>query len=198
MTISNQSMLQQTCAIAAVMALCATQMIAQTASTVTINFDDGEGITGDIVESSETSIKLDTIMGVVTIPMEGVTCIGTACPDAIRLVIEDAPVRLVALDSSAWISGNFIEIDDAQYVLATETGEVRIDTAKVTCEGAGCPETADAFVFGGPVSLTNGSTTIDGKLFGLEADSYLIESETFGELRVSRDFSCTGDGCPQG
>lgn len=169
---------------------------AQTSGTVTIKFDDGEGITGDLVETTETSVRLDTLMGVVTVPLEGVSCIGVACPEAIRLEVKKAPVILTSLDGSAKLVGDLIDIVENQYVVATNVGEFRIGTDKVTCDGTACPPTASQPSFGGPVVLTDGSTKIEGELTAMEEETYLVDVALIGLLRVSRNFECSGDGCP--
>ncbi len=171
---------------------------AQPANTVTIKYDDGDGITGELLEASDVSLRLDTIMGAVTIPFDGISCIGAACPDSIRFKEVEAPVVLTALDGSAQMAGNLIGIEDNQYVVASEIGEIRIDMEKAICEGAGCPDQPGAIAFGGAVVLVHGTTNVEGTLIGLEEDAYLIDTEFLGKVRVTREAICKGEGCPQG
>lgn len=174
---------------------------AQSPDTVTIKYDDGDGITGELIEATETNVRLNTIMGAVTIPFEGVTCIGNACPEAIRYVAEDAPVVLTATEGSTQVSGNLIGIEAGQYVMATEVGELRIDVDMATCEGAACPAAAGNDDQDQPdpkVVLVHGTTTIEGSLIGLEEDAYIIEVELIGQVRVDREAECTGVACPTG
>lgn len=185
------------CLIAAVLATNATTMaVAQTEKTVTINFDDGEGITGDILEVSGDALRLDTIMGAVTIPMEGVSCIGIACPETIRFNPAPAPVTLTSTDGTMKIGGDLLDIRDGSYLLATDFGEIKVEIEKVACSGAGCPVRDVQYVFGEQVTLSNGTITLDGILTEVESHAYLIEDENLGPIRVSKEFSCTGSGCP--
>ncbi len=191
-------------AAALVMGFGAAQAIAADPDTVTIKFDDGEGITGTLVEASAQSVRLDTLMGVVTIPADGVACIGAACPEALRLDYEEAPLILTSLDGATRVTGDLLEVVGEQYVIATELGEMRIDFNKVTCEGQAClpyeesAKPAAAAKFGGAVVLTKGTATVEGTLTGIESDAYLVDVENLGNMRVSLDFECAGEGCPQG
>lgn len=165
-------------------------------NTVTIKFDDGEGITGVLVETTDIGLRLDTLMGVVNIPLDGVSCIGAACPSTIVLETEEKPILLTSLDGATKMKGNLLEIVDGQYVLATVIGEMRVPVDQVTCEGSGCVAPVAEPVLGGQVTLTSGNTVLQGILRGLDKDSFLVEVAAFGELRVPRDFDCSGDGCP--
>lgn len=183
-------------ALAIFLAIVASTGASQTQETVTIKFDDGEGVTGQLVEFSNGAFKIKTVIGQVTIPAEGVFCIGSACPQSTRLEIAPSPMVLTSFDGSAKLSGNLIEIADGQYVLATGAGELRIDTGEVTCEGEGCLEPVISPNFGGAVVLTSGTTTIEGTLIGLDENSYIVEVESLGPIRVSTDqFKCSGAGC---
>lgn len=183
--------------LAAVLSICGTCLVAQSPNTVTIKYDDGDGITGVLIEATDDSVRIDTLMGAVTIPFQGVSCIGVVCPDAIRLEVATAPVVLSTKDGTATLAGDLIGIEDGQYILATDLGELLIDTDQVRCEGEACPVVETAPVFGGQVVLTTGTTSIEGVLSGLEDDAYIVEVELLGALRVTRDASCAGEGCPQ-
>lgn len=183
--------------LATLIAICSLPALAQSANTVTIRFGDGDGITGEVVEFTDLNIELMTTVGAVTIPLAGATCTGAACPDAARQTIEDLPVVVLsARDGSAQLIGNLLEIIDDQYVLATEAGELRLNVSDVNCAGEACLDQQVAFAFGGPVVLLSGATTIEGTLTGLDEDGYFVEVDVLGALRVSREFACSGDGCP--
>ena len=179
--------------VAAAMALTASTGVAQTQETVTIKFDDGDGVTGELVEFSNGLFKIKTVIGQVTIPAEDVFCIGAACPESTRLEIASSPITLTSSDGEATVSGNLIEIADDQYVLATSAGELRVNTGDVTCEGEGCVSHS----LGGFVTLNSGAATIEGILVGLAEDAYLVDVEAMGTIRVNiEQFQCSGPGCP--
>ena len=132
---------------------------AQDDGSVTITFDDGAGIDGRIVEISDASIRLETpLMGTVTVPKDGTVCRGSSCPDDMRPaqsgdgeweppapVAEedappgDAPVTLTSVDGATSVTGNLVRVTGLEYVVATEFGELRVDIARATCAGTGCP-----------------------------------------------------------
>lgn len=171
--------------------------IAQTANTVTLKYDDGDGITGELIEATDDVAKLKTAIGLITVPLDGVFCIGLACPESKRFVSTLPPLVLTALDGSVAVSGNLLEVADGQYVIATDLGELRIDVDKVRCEGEGCPAQADEPQTGGDVVLTSGATSIEGKLVGFEETAYIIEVATMGTIRVNSElFTCSGASCP--
>ena len=179
--------------VAAAMALTASTGGAQTQETVTIKFDDGDGVTGEFVEFSNGLFKIKTVIGQVTIPAEGVFCIGSACPESTRLEIASSPITLTSSDDDVTISGNLIEVANDQYVLATSAGELKVNIGDVTCEGEGCVSHS----LGGFVTLSSGTTAIEGILVGLAEDAYLVDVETMGTVRVKiEQFQCSGPGCP--
>lgn len=187
--------------------------------TVTLQYDDGYGVTGEILDFEDNVFRIRSSLGVITIPSNEVTCSGGACPEGttaalevepeptitIEILPEDQPqveeekpeVTLTSLDGQVQLIGRVLEFSGTEYLLKTEVGEIWIDASQVSCEGDGCVESEGAFSFGGDVSLDNGSMTIEGKLVGLEDDAYIVATELLGELRVSSTtFKCTGDGCP--
>lgn len=176
---------------------CGVAANAQPANTVTIKFDDGDGISGELLEASDTSLRLNTLSGAITIPKVGVTCIGAACPDDIRLDVTEAPVLLTAHDGTTRIGGALLGVENGQYVLATDLGEIRVDLTAATCEGEACPDQPEPPQFGGLVTLTNGTTSVEGTLTGFDDEGYLVEVKGLGALRVAKDFTCAGEGCPQ-
>ena len=179
--------------VAAAMALTASTGVAQAQETVTIKFDDGDGVTGELVQFSNDLFKIKTVIGQVTIPAEGVFCIGAACPESTRLEIAPSPITLTSTNGDVTISGNLIEIANDQYVIATSAGELKINIGDVTCEGEGCVSHS----LGGFVTLSSGTTAIEGILVGLAEDAYLVDVETMGTVRVKiEQFQCSGPGCP--
>lgn len=196
-TFSTKYLMQQSAFLATLFTICSFPVFAQSANTVTIRFGDGDGITGEVVEVTDLDIQLKTTIGSVTIPLAGTTCTGAACPNTIRQNIKDLPVVVLsARDGSAQLIGNLLEIIDDQYVLATEAGELRLNVSDVNCAGEACLDEQVAFEFGGPVVLVSGAAAIEGTLKGLDEESYFLEVDVLGTLRVSRDFVCNGDGCP--
>ena len=195
--LSTKYVVRRSAFFATLFAVCGLPAFAQSVDTVTIRSGDGDGITGEVVAVTDLDIQLKTSVGVFTIPLEGVTCTGAACPEATRQTTEVLPVVVLsALDGSAQLIGNLLDIVDDQYVLATEAGELRLNVSDVNCAGEACLDQQATFAFGGTVVLVNGPTAIEGTLTGLDEDGYFLDVDVLGVLRVSRDFACNGDGCP--
>lgn len=200
----TKSIMRRSTYLATLFAFCSLPVFAQSSNTVTIQFGDSDGdqITGELIEVTDLDIQLQTVAGTFTIPRAGTTCIGAACPgiaeqDVAEQNVRDKPlVILSARDGSSQLMGNLLEIVNGQYVLATEAGELRLNISDVNCAGEACVEAPVAFEFGGPVALVSGTTSVEGTLTGLDDNSYFLEVDTLGTLRVSRDFVCSGDGCP--
>ncbi|MCK0096925.1 hypothetical protein MWU60_15205 [Yoonia sp. F2084L] len=180
--------------------LLASASIAQSASQVTLKYDDGTGVSGELVGFDDGIFRIQASVGLIAIPAQDVSCIGAVCPEGTELQVAAAPVVLTSLDGNLRIAGDVIEFVDGEYVLATEIGEFRIDASLIVCEGEGCvPSSAPANEE--PVSqevfLVNGTTSIEGKLLGLEDGAYLIEVDQLGTLRVDANtFDCRGEACP--
>jgi uncharacterized protein YdeI (BOF family) len=173
---------------------------AQDADTVTISNGGSDSITGEIVELSAEQIILQTTAGLITIPTEGTTCTGAACPAALTTKPALGEIVLTTADNTLSIAGTLLGIEDDQYVLSTDAGVMRIGVEGMQCAGAGCIGniTATASLGEQMVSLSNGSTTIDGKLLQIEENAYVIRHDTLGEIRVRIDqFECSGEGCPK-
>ena len=171
---------------------------AQRENTVTIIFDDSEGITGELLSFSDSTLRIQSSVGAITIPADDVSCIGAACPEELRLEIAAAPIVLTSIDGGVPLAGDLIEVSNNQYVVATAAGELRIEIDKVNCQGEGCVTQVSGPAFGGPVVLSNGATEISGTLVGIDENSYLVEVENLGAIRVQLDtFTCNGPGCPE-
>ena len=172
-------------------------VIAQDGNTVTLTYDAGEGLTGELVEVNDQVVVLRSSIGLVTVPVDGVTCIGQACPDSMRFRSSAPMLTFSTLDGSVAVRGQLIEISNDQYVIATNLGELRFDVDGAICTGEGCPVTLADTQFGRDVVLTNGATAIEGQLVGIEGTSYIVEVANVGPIRVdSSVFDCRGEGCP--
>ncbi len=166
------------------------------AQDVTLRFASGQdSMSGALTDFKDNKFFLDSSIGLVVIPTDGVICIGDACPEGTRLQLENARVVLTAIDGTASITGDLIEVDGDEYVVATSIGEQRVAIDIVNCEGEGCvPVLAPKDRL---VELTNGGITLKGELLGFENDSFILDDQVMGEIRVSAaEFECSGVGCP--
>ena len=173
---------------------------AQDPNTVTLRFaGDQESLSGPLIKFEDDKFLIDSKIGMVAIPASAAVCIGDACPEGTRLVLEESGVTLTSLDGTVMINGDLIEVDGDEYVLATAFGEQRIQTAMVTCEGVGCVEVTAARLDADSteVILSDGEVTLTGELIGTDDGFYIIDEAVMGELRVSAaKFTCVGPKCP--
>jgi hypothetical protein len=177
---------------------------AQQSGPVTLVFDnglDGENLSGTLMEFDGTRFMLETAIGPLAIPADGVSCIGAACPEGTELELEESTVIvLTTLDGQSKISGNLLSMQDDSYVLATDVGEITVPADAVSCEGALCAAPRQAQVaaeFGGPATLHGSGMSIEGTLVAIEGDTYVLDVPGFGELRVgTAQYRCEGPGCP--
>lgn len=194
--------LSQTIALAT--ALCgglATAGFAQTENTVTLKYQGGEDITGEFLEVANGMVKIDSAIGMIAIPLDGLSCVGAACPDGTHIELAGEPVTLTSKVGNVSLSGHLIDIVDGQYVLATNIGEIKIDTDTVNCAGVDClPQEGNdevPFAFGGKVTLVGGSARLEGILTDFVDGAFVVETENLGLVRVSSDsYTCEGEGCP--
>lgn len=171
--------------------------VAQSDNTITLLYEGEDGVSGELLEYDGQRYRLLSSIGRVTVPAEGLTCIGAACPEGTRLEPTLPLVTLVSADGSATVQGNLIDVTDTEYVLATNLGEFRIKSDSVTCEGEGCPEEKGQLPAVGIVVLSDGSTSIEGTLIGLDSTDFVLQSEMLGVVRLSRaTFQCKGEVCP--
>ncbi len=181
-------------------ALCggfATTGFAQTENTITLRYDGGENITGEFIDFADDLIKINSAIGIVAVPVEGLSCIGAACPEETRLALTGPTLTLTSIDGSLKLTGQLLEIDNREYVLATDIGEMRVKADLVSCEGEGCLPETEPFSFGGVVSLVGDAGTLNGTLAGMEEGAFVLDSPDLGLIRVSSDmFKCEGEGCP--
>lgn len=191
---SGVSQLRKCLLVAAVFFACADAALAQSPNTVTLSYDNGDRISGEFLEQRQGAITLQTLMGVVTVPLAEVSCEGAACPSGDAAL---SPLILTALDGSFKVVGNLIETSNNQYVVATEVGEMRINIDQAVCTGIGCVVEAEQPAYGGDVSLTDGKVLIEGRLMDVEDGAYIVDVQTMGTIRVNSEvFQCTGANCP--
>lgn len=59
---------------------------------------------------------------------------------------QDAEVLLQSTDGSASLTGQLISFEDGFYTIDTDLGRFRVSSARMTCDGAGCPTIAEVEV----------------------------------------------------
>lgn len=175
-----------------------TLAVAQDEGTVSLRFANGQdSISGALVDFKDNRFFLESSVGLVAIPTDGVICVGEACPEGTKLEIDNAAVVLTSKDGTVTISGDLIEIDNNEYVLATVVGEQRIAADLVNCAGQGCLPVGSAVGTDKTVELTAGETTLKGQLIRFENNSFVLDHAEMGVVRVSASkFGCAGPGCP--
>lgn len=172
--------------------------LAQDTNVVTLRFaNDQESISGNLTDFRDGKFFIESSIGLLAIPVDGVSCVGAACPEGTSLRIANAQVVLTAKNGSVTLAGDLIEIRDNEYVIATLVGEQRIAVDLVDCAGEGCPPASENPVSDGIVELTNGDVTLRGRLVGFEGDSYLLDVDLMGVIRFNASqFECLGASCP--
>lgn len=174
--------------------------VAQEANQITLKYDDGTGVSGELLSFEDGLFRIQSSVGVIAIGSDDVSCVGTACPPGTELEVVAAPVALTGIDGNYAISGDVIDFVNGEYVVATAIGELRIPASDVTCEGAGCVATAapePSAPINQEVVLVSGPTTVEGILLRVEDGAYIIEVDQVGQLRVDANtFECRGEACP--
>jgi len=172
--------------------------IAQNSNQVSLRFGgEFESVTGDLLGYEDGKFRLQTTIGPVTIPGEGVACIGNACPEGTKADIKGPFLTLSDPDSNISISGNLIEVKGGNYVLATGFGELSIAIEGVVCEGEGCVEPAEKVITDFNVIMSKGGAEIESKLSSFDDEFYHVKSDQFGVLTLRRsEFTCEGEACP--
>lgn len=173
----------------------ATAGVAQDVNQITLKYDDGTGVSGDLVEFEDGIFRIQSSVGLIAIPAADVACIGSACPEGTELEVAPAPVKLTSQDGSLSVEGNLINFADGQYLVATNIGEMQIQADAVNCEGIGCPEQLEP-----PsqrVTLVSDAVTIEGDLLSVEEGAYVVLADGIGQVRINADaFECLGEVCP--
>lgn len=190
-----------------------------TAAEVVLQSNDGElKFVGDLVDYKDGKYILNTNLGKIAIGAEGVVCEGAACPVIEAPVAEASapvdfkggPVSLQSFDGALQFEGDLIAIENGNYVVRTQLGDLQVPTESVTCVGDGCPsvvveslepteeETIPVTADNPEVTLTSfdGNLKFVGDLLSVENGKYVIRTN-LGELRVSAStVSCEGAACP--
>lgn len=177
----------------------ATSSFAQGTSDVTLSFADGQdNLSGRLVEFKDDKYFIETAVGLVAIPSDGVSCDGINCPNVQAAKPEDAKVIVKAKDGSFTFAGELTEIDDDTYVLDTVVGVQRIPVKLVDCEGQLCPEPSILKLsINRIVELTNGKITLKGELLAYENEIYTLNDQKMGKVQVGAiAFDCFGESCP--
>lgn len=164
-------------------------------SQVTLQYDDGTGVSGELVEFADGNFRIQASVGLISIPEEDVTCTGQACPAGTTPDVPTPTVTLTSLDGSTTIIGDVIDFVDGEYVISTLMGQLQIGASDVTCEGTGCIPVPEPVIQ--DVVLVNGDTEIEGELVRVEDGVYIIQSPQLGQVRIDATaFECRGEACP--
>ncbi len=175
--------------------LLATPTLAQSGGEITLNYDDGSGVSGELVAFSDGLFRIQASVGLLTIPAADVACVGAACPEGTTQETSTTAVTLIVDDGTVRISGDLMEFSNGEYVVATKLGEIRISADIAECTGVGC---ALAVPPADPrLVLTNGGTTIAGILRAFEDGAYILDVDQIGRMRIPAEgFTCEGEACP--
>lgn len=110
-----------------------------------------------------------------------------------------AETQLDGLDGNFSLTGKLISVDDENYTIETEFGQLIVRREFVKCSGDGCPDAVDESAQDDKVELASvdGSIRLEGSLVEVTATDYVIETVT-GKLTVRKEFvSCNGASCPE-
>lgn len=171
-----------------------TSSFAQETDDVMLKYASGDQIKGRLIYSNDTVLTLQTVVGIVTVPVAEVSCTGSACPTAIA---QSASVVLTSLDGQTVIVGELAGMSDDNYEVDTIAGQILVDRTQVTCEGDGCPEAVPEAVANRNVILTGGGNEIEGELIAFDGSTYTIEVDALGVLKADASvYQCRGNSCP--
>lgn len=195
------------------------------ASEITLQSADGAlKFVGKLIEFTDNKYILSTNLGNIAIGADGVVCEGDACPVIEEPTTEVAsaattpadfkggPVSLQSFDGALKFEGNLIAIENGNYIVRTQLGDLQIATDSVTCVGGGCPqvvvesleqtetvpENIKIDADDPRVTLTSfdGNLKFVGDLVEVTNGKYVIKTN-LGELRVSAStVKCEGPACP--
>lgn len=170
---------------------------ADESASVTLQFNDGDTLSGVLLDQSETEYQLQTSVGTILVPSADVECIGAACPDSTTVTSNvGGEVRLETLDGSSVIFGQLLELTASEFVVSTAIGDLRVDRSTVTCRGDGCPK-ATLPGIGQTVTMVGQGVRVEGVLADYNPHYFVVTTPTFGDVNFSSlEFSCEGQGCP--
>ncbi|QHQ34710.1 hypothetical protein [Algicella marina] len=107
--------------------------------------DKALSITGRLTATDEDSYTIETVIGTLTLPMDGTICKGSACPSEpeIPVMVNARPGGIVDLTgANLEVSGRLLSFSDQTYTVETKIGPLRIPAPGITCTGAACPQAA--------------------------------------------------------
>lgn len=107
--------------------------------TVVLKSGDGTTFSGELLDFDGTNYTLKTVVGVLTIRSEFVTCEGASCPSDKAEEQVDRTVSLISGDGTRF-TGNLQEYDGTNYVIESEQGVLTVRSEFVTCVGDACPD----------------------------------------------------------
>ncbi|AXX97726.1 phosphate ABC transporter substrate-binding/OmpA family protein [Profundibacter amoris] len=107
--------------------------------TVVLKSGDGTTFSGELLGFDGTNYTLKTVVGVLTIRSEFVTCEGASCPSDKAEEQVDRTVSLISGDGTRF-TGNLQEYDGTNYVIESEQGVLTVRSEFVTCVGDACPD----------------------------------------------------------
>ena len=181
--------------------------------------DGGTRILAEILSFDDEKIRVRSKFGEYVFDRANVDCEGPGCPpppSAVKPALSsDTEVTLTTKVGAVEITGELIDFDGTEFVVFTPTGEYRMRADRVSCSGAGCPESARSAPESGVVVAANqrrqpdlaaaptvtlttnvGAIEITGKLLEFTGTEYVLFTPT-GEYRMqSAAVSCSGAACP--
>ncbi len=107
--------------------------------TVVLKSGDGTTFSGELLGFDGTNYTLKTVVGILTIRSEFVTCEGASCPSDKAEEQVDRTVSLISGDGTRF-TGNLQEYDGTNYVIESEQGVLTVRSEFVTCVGDACPD----------------------------------------------------------
>jgi phosphate transport system substrate-binding protein len=113
--------------------------VAEDDGTVVLKSGDGTTFSGELLDFDGTNYTLKTVVGVLTIRSEFVTCEGASCPSEKAEEQVDRTVSLISGDGTRF-TGTLQEYDGTNYVIESEQGVLTIRSEFVTCVGDVCPD----------------------------------------------------------
>ncbi len=118
----------------------------------------------------------------------------------LTLAPAQAEITLKSFDGTFEVDGEFLGLDDENYSIRTNVGELLVRREFVQCIGDECPkEKSDTVVAqSNEINLKSfdGTTDLVGELLEFDGTNYVIVTQV-GTLTVRSEFvQCIGDACP--